>query len=149
SAASSSPIRQPSHPGRIPMKREHLAALPAPGPGCARFAPVVPLAGHDLLSTGDAAALRKHAAGCTHCRALLDTYERLDAGLRRYFTTDISVPAHLTEAIVNHIEEQDNPMPLPTPVEVIPPALPHRRQTISALVAIAAMLLLAVLLQTV
>jgi photosystem II stability/assembly factor-like uncharacterized protein len=54
-----------------------------PSPDCAAFAPLLPLAGHDLLSAPEDARLRAHLATCAHCRAALSVYDQVELALRR------------------------------------------------------------------
>src|SRR5262249_1492318 len=95
-----------------------------------------------------AAPRRTRTAEHRSCRTLLNAYERLDVSLRHHFTADRPVPHHLTKAIVNYIEAQENPVPLSAPSKEISPAPPRRsRRALSAsvLAGVAAVLLLTLL----
>ena len=66
------------------MSQNHR--LPSPDcADCAAFAPLLPLASHDLLSEEQATTLHAHLATCTSCRAELATYDQAEAALRDAF----------------------------------------------------------------
>jgi len=56
-----------------------------PPPNCAAFAPLMPLASHDLLSEEQTTALHAHLAACLSCRAELATYDQAEEALRHAF----------------------------------------------------------------
>lgn len=55
-------------------------------PDCAAFAPLLPLASHNLLSEEKASALNAHLAACASCRAELSTYDQAERVLRHVFS---------------------------------------------------------------
>ncbi|HEU5347339.1 MAG TPA: hypothetical protein VFU63_01880 [Ktedonobacterales bacterium] len=60
---------------------------PAPGPLCARFAPMLPVL-DDVTDAYLASETPAHLAECAWCRAQRATYDRFDEALRRYFAPD-------------------------------------------------------------
>ena len=129
------------------MNTNRHIPLPVAGPDCAAFAPLLPLAGQRLLDEREAARLQEHVAGCAYCQALLAAYDRLDAALVRRFEGQTQGMEGLTEAIMDHIEDQQNPLP-PPPITAPPAPLPTpvrgRHGFVTSLGAVAAVLAIAV-----
>lgn len=74
-------------------------AYPAPEADCAAYAPLLPLLGHGTLSAADEDAGGAHLAVCARCQARRTTFERMDAGLRRY-SAALEADAPDPEAII-------------------------------------------------
>ncbi|MGZ3666239.1 MAG: anti-sigma factor family protein [Ktedonobacterales bacterium] len=130
------------------MTKIRNTTIPAPGPRCASFAPLLPLLQPALLSEEDADRLRAHIAGCAHCAALLGAYERLDVQLRQHIGTVPAVP-RMTEEIMAYIEESDHPVAIQTPPPQSPLTAPRQpRGPLPTIAIVAALLLLVVLVQS-
>lgn len=130
------------------MTTSRNTTIPAPGPRCASFAPLLPLLQPGLLSEEDADRLRAHTAGCAHCAAFLRAYEQLDVQLRQHIGTVSPMP-QMTEEIMAYIEESDHPIAIQTPPAQAPLAIPRQpRGPLPALAIVAALLLFVVLLQS-
>lgn len=124
------------------------STIPAPGPRCASFASLLPLLQPGFLSEEDADRLHAHVAGCAHCAALLSAYDQLDIQLRQHIGTVSAVP-RMTEEIMSYIEESDSPVAVQVPPAQAPLAALHRpRGPLPAVAIVAALLLLAVLVQS-
>ena len=133
------------------MSQNHRLPLP----DCAAFAPLLPLASHDLLSEEQATALHAHLATCTSCRAELTTYDQAEAALRHAFRLHTgSVPPLSREEIMRAlISRPDRAMAsspssgLSAPLESLTePPLRKRRffASVPALAATLAIVLMAV-----
>lgn len=130
------------------MTKIRNTTIPAAGPRCASFAPLLPLLQPGLLSEEDAERLRAHTAGCAHCVALLTAYEQLDVQLRQHIGTASPVP-RMTEEIMAYIEESDHPVAIQAPSTQSPLTAPRRpRGPLPAVAIVAALLLVVVLVQS-
>ncbi len=118
------------------MRHLQSNSLPPASPACAAFADLLPLVAHGLLAQEDAERLKAHVATCLHCQAQLAAYDSLDALLREQ-THAFAPFAPTLEETMNHIEDQQNPLPPPssnpTPVRI--PARLNRTVTVVALIA--------------
>jgi hypothetical protein len=129
---------------------------PLPGPFCAVYAPLLPVLDEPATQPRLAAEVRAHAAACAYCRARSDEYTRLDAALRRAFTPD-ALPAPRTEEIMRRLNDSESapvatpapPAPISEPSVTLAP-LDYRRpprRAVTALAALAAALVVALLAQ--
>src|SRR5579885_3831196 len=116
-----------------------------PSPACAAFAPLLPLASHDLLSEAEDTSLRAHLATCAHCRAALADYDHVEAALRSTFAPrQGAVPPFSREEIMQILDHRDDhPVPVVPPVPTLPQRKPRR--LVTRLAALAAVLVLAIL----
>ncbi len=129
---------------------------PLPGPLCAVYAPLLPVLDEPATQPRLAAEVRAHAAACAYCRARADEYTRLDAALRRAFAPD-TLPAPRTEEIMRHLSDDTEAAPVATPAptpssepSVTLVSLDHQRpprRAVTALAALAAALVVALLAQ--
>jgi hypothetical protein len=117
-----------------------------PRSDCAAFAPLLPLAGHDLLSEEEDARLRSHLATCAHCRAELSIYNRVEEALRQAFAPRPAlIPLFSREELMQTLDDHpDNLVPAaPAPVPIAPER--KARRFLGGLSALAATLVIAVL----
>ena len=123
-----------------------------PSSACAAFAPLLPLAGHDLLGEAEGARLRAHLAGCADCRAELAVYDQVELALRRSFAPRLGAsPLFTREELMQTLDHNtDQPIDHPTPsAPIVPTATPRRaRRFLVGLPALAAMLAIVVIAAT-
>ncbi len=128
-----------------------------PSPDCAAFAPLLPLASHDLLSEEKATALRAHLATCTSCRAELASYDQAEAALRHAFRLRQGTVSPLSkEAIMRHLIGRPDraAASFPRSAPSVPPATrtepPHKKRRffagVPAVAATLAIILIAVVI---
>jgi hypothetical protein len=120
--------------------------VPPPGPACASFEPLLPLAGQRLLDVETYDRLTAHLAACAHCQTLMQAYERMDGALRRRFAGAIEGAPALAEEIMADIEEEEAARV--APVSAHPAPEPARGHRFSVLAAVAAVLVVALLAGT-
>lgn len=120
--------------------------VPAPGVECAAYAEHLPLVAQRLLSHGEEARVRAHAATCEHCKALLAAYDRLDVALRAGIDR-AGGNAPLAGEIVEIVEQQEFGTPSAAPQGVEPARMRQPRRVFSLIGAVAAVVMVALLAQ--
>lgn len=137
------------------MNENHQTPPPAPKPLCAVYAPLLPLLRVDELAADQARAVREHLADCVWCQAKLATHAVVGDALRRHFGSgSVEAPPTFTLETIMHASQQDSVIPdtdtqtgpSAPPTAALPPRRPVGRLT--ALSAIAAVVLLAILVGT-
>jgi hypothetical protein len=130
-----------------------------PGPACAPVAPLLEqVVSQKRLHPDDGDVLQTHLETCDYCRSELESYRRLDYALARHFAPPARNPLSAGEinAIINlsyrprsvspsHQARPARPGSMRPAVPYQEPREPRRRRAISALYALAAALLIAVI----
>lgn len=127
--------------------------LPAPEPDCASFADLLPLLGEDILDENTHKRLRQHVATCAYCQAQVAVDTRIAGVFRRYFEPPITRPFS-QEELMRITDNDPRPQaarqatPAPSPLTPMRQRglLPGRVKTITAVAAIAAVVVLFVVL---
>jgi hypothetical protein len=125
------------------MNTDRTTTLPAQGPDCAAFAPLLPRGGQRLVGERANLRLREHLAGCAYCQAVLAVYERMDAALVRHVDRQVECVAGL-QGLTEDIMEPITPARVATRTATLPPPDRGRRGSITWLGAVAAVLAIAV-----
>lgn len=132
------------------------AGQPVPTPLCAIYEPMLPLLSADGLSAEERASLAAHLAGCAWCQNRLATLDVVDDALRRHYASVPAITAGsglrarvrpaltLEDIIMADQEETETATATREPPAPLRQLTPRQRQ-LSALGAIAAVLVLAVL----
>jgi RNA polymerase sigma factor (sigma-70 family) len=145
-----------------PMNEQNHFRQPAPQPLCAALEPLLPLLSLGKLEPDETAHVREHVATCTFCQRQLVEFDTVRDALRRFDTTpDGAAPEMLVslEAILDAADGEggeddgDDQAEVPLPharsgstLRPVPDVAQRRGQArLSALGALAAVLLLAVL----
>jgi hypothetical protein len=125
--------------------------LPTPGPDCASFADLLPLLGEDILDDKTHKRLRQHVATCAYCQMQVAIDTRVASVFRHYF--EPPAPRLFSpEELMKITDYQKRPASVgqPVPSSITPlrqrPTLPGRIKTITAVAAIAAVVVLFVVL---
>jgi outer membrane protein assembly factor BamB len=124
---------------------------PAPGPDCARLAPLLPLLQAGELEADEAVALRAHTSECRWCQAQLAGYDTADAALRRHVTAVAVTAPDLSVEAIMRLAEHEAPSRPQNRFTARPGQWQHPRQSrrfLSGLAAVAAVLAIAGLAMT-
>lgn len=105
------------------MNGNHATPLPAPGPLCVAYAPLVPLLGSALLTDDEATSARAHLATCAWCHEEIGAYAVVDDALRRHYgSAQTSHFLNLEDIMrdADHLAD-DAPTPPSLPTVTLPP----------------------------
>src|SRR5690242_5499444 len=105
------------------MSGNHATPLPAPGPLCAAYAPLLPQLGSALLTDDETTSAREHLAACAWCREDISAYAVVDDALRRHYGSTTTSHILSLEDIMHDADHLADDAPTPPPLPTV--TAPH------------------------